>query len=98
MPVNRAFPNGIKLSGQRRSLRGAMANGVPSDYDRCSLLREVGAFSISSGLFIVLNCSEGSDGGMLFQGIEVSNRISINLSPLDCFCLVWCFMERCICC
>ena len=98
MPVNRAFPNGIKLSGQRRSLRGAMANGVPSDCDRCSLLCEVSTFSISSGLFIVFHCSEGSDGGMLFQGIEESNGISIDLSPLDCLCLVWCLMERCICC
>ena len=98
MPFSRAFPNGAKLLGPRRSFSGAMVNGVPSDCDICSLLREVSTFSIFSGLFIVYHCSEGSDGGMLFQGIEVSNGISIDLSPLDCFCLVWYLMERCIYC
>ena len=34
----------------------------------------------------------------MFQGIEVSSGISMNLIPLDCFCLVWCLMDRCICC
>ena len=62
------------------------------------LLRDVSTFSISSGLFIVFHCSEGSDEGMLFQGIEEFNGISIDLSSLDYFCLVWCLMERCIYC
>ena len=35
---------------------------------------------------------------MLFQGMEASSGISMNLMPLDCFFLVWCLMERCICC
>ena len=30
--------------------------------------------------------------------MEVSSGISMNLMPLDCFCLVWCLMEWCICC
>ena len=63
MPFSRAFPNGAKLLGPRRSFSGAMVNGVPSDCDICSLLREVSTFSIFSGLFIVYHCSEGSDGG-----------------------------------
>ena len=98
MPVSRAFPNGVKLSRPRRSLSGAMVNGVPSGCDKFFLLRDVSSFSISSGLFIVFHCSEGSDGGMMFQGIEDSNGISIDLSSLDYFCLVWCLMERCIYC
>ena len=39
--VRRAFPNDVKLSGPRRSFSGAIVNDVPSDYDRCDLLREV---------------------------------------------------------
>ena len=32
----------------------------------------------------------------MFQGMEVSSGISMNLIPLDCFCLVWCLMDGCI--
>ena len=76
MPVSRAFPNGVKLSCLRSSLIGAMVNSVPSDCDRCSLLREVSTFSISSGLFIfsivqkeVMRgcCSRGLKCPMVFQ-------------------------------
>ena len=52
VPMRRVFPNGVKLSGPRRSFNGAVVNGVPSDCDRCALLRKVSTFSISSGLFI----------------------------------------------
>ena len=68
VPVSRAFPNGVNLSGPRWSLREAMVNGVPSDCDRCSLLCEVSTFSISSGLFIVFHCTLGSDGGCCSRG------------------------------
>ena len=66
-PVSKSFPNGVKLSGPRRSLSGAMVKGVPSGCDKYSSLRDVSTCSISSGLVIVVHCSGESDGGMLFQ-------------------------------
>ena len=50
VPVRRALPNGIKLSGPSISFSGATIKGVPSDCDIFDLLREVSTFSISSGL------------------------------------------------
>ena len=98
VPIRRAFPNSVKMSGPRGSFSGAVVNDVPSDCDRCVLLHNVSAFSISSGLCIVCHCSEGSDGGVMFQGMEVSSGIPMNLIPLDCFCLVWYLRDRCIYC
>ena len=98
MPVRRAFPNDVKLSGPRKSFSGVIVNGVSSDCDRCALLREVSTFSISPGLSIFRHYSEESDGRMLFQRMEVSIVISINLMSHDSFSLVWCLMEGCICC
>ena len=85
VPMRRAFPNGVKLSGPRRIFSGAVVNGVPSDCDRYALLRKVSTLSISSGLCIVCHFLEGRNEGMLFQGMEVSSGISMNLIPLDCF-------------
>ena len=50
VPVRRALPNGIKLSGPSISFSGATIKGVPSDCDRCALFRDVKTFSISCGL------------------------------------------------
>ena len=87
-----------KLSSPRRSFSWAVVNDVRSDWNKCDLLRKVSTFSISFGLCIVCYWSEGRERWILIQGIEVSSGISMNFIQLDCFCLVWCLMDRCIWC
>ena len=52
VPVRRALPKGVKLSGSSISLSGDMVNGIPSSRDKCDLFLEMSTFSISPGLFL----------------------------------------------
>ena len=52
VPVRRALPKGVKLSGSSISLSGDMVNGIPSSRDKCDLFLEMSTFSIYSGLSI----------------------------------------------
>ena len=83
VPVRKSSPNGVKLSGSRRYLSGAIVNDVPSGCDKCAVLREVSTFSISAGLSIYRHWFVGIVDGMLFQGIVSSIGISMNMMPLD---------------
>ena len=56
VPVRRAPPKGVKISGPSISLSGAIVNGVSSGCGRCDLFREVSVvFNGSMHLLLVFD-------------------------------------------